>query len=110
MRGADSGTGRGARAGEVAAEAGAAGAARDGFLGDDPRRAAIDAQLRAAERLARRRGYAVAIGHPHDATIAALRAFLPAAQRRGIKLVSIEAIAKINAAAARANLALARTR
>ncbi|MEM6492183.1 MAG: divergent polysaccharide deacetylase family protein, partial [Pseudomonadota bacterium] len=93
----DSRTGPRAIAAEVAAARGGAWAARDVFLDDDARRSAIDRQLRAAERLAHRRGYAVAIGHPYDDTIAALRAFLPAARRRGIKLVSIEAIAALNA-------------
>jgi len=49
-------------------------------------------RLDETERLARRRGYAIAIGHPRDATIAALDAWMPEAAGRGIALVPVSAI------------------
>lgn len=70
-------------------------ARRDIFLDnawDD--RAAIARQLARAERLARARGYAVAIGHPHRATLDVLESWLPEARRRGIELVPISAIVR----------------
>ena len=68
-------------------------ARRDVFLDHaarDP--AAIRARLEALERIARRRGYAVGIGHPHGATLRVLAAWLPEARRRGFALVPISAI------------------
>ena len=46
----------------------------------------------ATERIARRRGLAVAIGHPHDVTIEALRSWLPTLEERGFALVPISAV------------------
>jgi polysaccharide deacetylase 2 family uncharacterized protein YibQ len=43
--------------------------------------------LGAAERLARKRGYALAIGHPYPATLAALERWLPEAEERGLRIV-----------------------
>lgn len=64
------------------------------FLDDDPAPAAVARQLREVERIAARDGYAVVIGHPKDATIDALREWLPALARRGFALVPISAIAE----------------
>lgn len=77
----------------AAARAGVPFARRDIFLDHasrDP--AAIRGQLEALERIARKRGYAVGIGHPHTATLKALAAWLPEARRRGFALVPISAI------------------
>src|SRR5260370_36351554 len=49
--------------------------------------AAVRKQLELALRGARERGEAVAIGHPHPASLQALREVLPAAQERGVRLV-----------------------
>jgi polysaccharide deacetylase 2 family uncharacterized protein YibQ len=62
---------------------------RDVFLDNDPDLNAIRAQLAATERIARRRGVAIAIGHPHDLTIEALRGWLPTLEERGFALVPI---------------------
>jgi polysaccharide deacetylase 2 family uncharacterized protein YibQ len=67
-------------------------AARDVFLDNDLDLASIRRQLALTERIARRRGSAVAIGHPHDATIEALRGWLPSLERRGFVLVPISSI------------------
>ena len=62
------------------------------FLDDDPSATAVARQLREVERIAARDGYAVVIGHPKDATIDALRQWLPALARRGFALVPVSAI------------------
>ncbi|WP_092782268.1 divergent polysaccharide deacetylase family protein [Rhodospira trueperi] len=64
------------------------------FLDHDPQRGAVDRQLAALERLASRHGHAVAIGHPRDATIAALAAWIEPARARGLALVPASAIAR----------------
>jgi len=64
------------------------------FLDDDPSATAVARQLREVERIAARDGYAVVIGHPKDATIEALREWLPALERRGFALVPISAVAE----------------
>jgi len=47
--------------------------ARDVFIDNVQERGAILSQLKRAVRIARKRGYAIAIGHPHKATMDALR-------------------------------------
>lgn len=69
-------------------------AARDVFLDDDQTRAAIDKQLVRVEQVARQHGSAIAIGHPHDATIAALKAWLPLLGEKELVLVSVSAVAR----------------
>jgi len=62
-------------------------APRDVFLDNDPSTASILRQLGEAERTARRRGRALAIGHPYPTTLAALEQWLPQAERRGVRIV-----------------------
>ena len=69
---------------------------RDIFLDNDPSVAAVTAQLQAAEQLARRRGYAVAIGHPHAGTMLALQRWLPAAVERGVRFTTLSRLAAID--------------
>jgi uncharacterized protein len=69
-------------------------AARDVFLDDDPIRAAIDRQLARVERVARHSGSAIAIGHGHDPTIAALRSWLPTLREKGFALVPLSALVR----------------
>jgi polysaccharide deacetylase 2 family uncharacterized protein YibQ len=57
------------------------------FLDDVPEVAAVRKQLELALRGAREKGEAVAIGHPHAATLQALREVLPRAQEQGVRLV-----------------------
>ena len=52
-----------------------------------PTTGAILRQLAEAEHLARRRGQALAIGHPYSATLAVLEAWIPAAEARGLRIV-----------------------
>jgi polysaccharide deacetylase 2 family uncharacterized protein YibQ len=62
-------------------------ASRKVFLDDTPTREAILAQLELAARDAQRDGWSIAIGHPHPATIGALREGVPRLEARGIRLV-----------------------
>jgi polysaccharide deacetylase 2 family uncharacterized protein YibQ len=62
---------------------------RDVFLDDVIEPAAIRAQLARAEAIARRRGSAIAIGHPHPATLQELAQWLPDIQARGFRIVRV---------------------
>jgi polysaccharide deacetylase 2 family uncharacterized protein YibQ len=57
------------------------------FLDDIANKEAVERQLQIAIRGARRKGEAIAIGHPHPATLAALREMLPEAKKQGVRLV-----------------------
>ena len=59
------------------------------FLDDVETDAAIEKQLALAIREAREKGEAIAIGHPHAATLRALRVMLPKAQGEGVRLVFV---------------------
>jgi polysaccharide deacetylase 2 family uncharacterized protein YibQ len=67
---------------------------RDVFLDDEQTPDAIRAQLENTERIARRKGYAVAIGHPHTVTLDALEAWIPQAQQQGFELVPLHALVR----------------
>ena len=56
------------------------------FLDDVTEVGAVRKQLEMALRGAREKGEAVAIGHPHPATLQALREVLPTAQSEGVRL------------------------
>lgn len=86
-------------AARVALAAGVPTTARDLFLDNDPVPAAILAQLERAERLARRTGSAVAIGHPYPATLQVLADWLPGAVARGLVLVPATAMIELRGCA-----------
>jgi hypothetical protein len=67
-------------------------AVRDVFLDNVMTVDAVRAQLAEVEAIARRRGFAVAIGHPHDATLEALEPWLRSLASRGFVQVPISAI------------------
>jgi polysaccharide deacetylase 2 family uncharacterized protein YibQ len=69
-------------------------AVRDVFLDNVQTVEAVRAQLAEVEAIARRRGFAVAIGHPHDATVEALEPWLRSLAARGFVQVPISAIVK----------------
>jgi uncharacterized protein len=62
-------------------------ASRKVFLDDTPTQEAVLVQLELAAKDAYREGSAIAIGHPHRVTIAALAQEAPALESRGIRLV-----------------------
>lgn len=66
---------------------------RDVFLDHDPSPIAVRAALDKVEKIARRQGHAIAIGHPRDATIEALEEWLPDVRARGFALVPLSAVA-----------------
>ncbi len=74
-------------------------AGRDVFLDDDLAPAAIARQLALVEVVARRRGSAIAIGHAHDTTLAALRAWLPSLAGKGLVLVPVSTVVRHRMAA-----------
>ncbi len=65
---------------------------RNVFLDNDNEVAAVNARLAEAERIARHHGAAIAIGHPRDATLQALAAWVPGLMQRGFVLVPLTAI------------------
>jgi polysaccharide deacetylase 2 family uncharacterized protein YibQ len=67
-------------------------AKRDVFIDNELELSSVLRGLAHAESIARHRGYAVAMGHPHDVTIEALKRWLPTLDARGIALVPISAI------------------
>lgn len=69
-------------------------AVRNVFLDDEDSRPAIAAQLRETEMQARRRGYAIAIGHPRDITLELLTGWLPRLQERGFVPVPVSVIVR----------------
>ena len=80
---------------KLAARMGVAHVIRDVFLDNEMDEAAVIKQLMQAERVAASKGQAIAIGHPHPATIAAIRAWMPKAQARGFVIVPLSAVAKL---------------
>jgi len=80
--------------GEVARKYGVPHAGRDVFLDDEISAPAIAVQLAEFERVARRNGSAIAIGHPHDQTLDALTNWLRDLTSKGFVLVPVSAIVK----------------
>ncbi len=72
---------------DAALRAGVPAASRKIFLDDIPTREAVLQQLALAVRQARKDGFAIAIGHPHPATLQALEEYLPQLKAHGVGLV-----------------------
>ncbi len=64
------------------------------FLDHDPSPKAVERALADLTRTARRSGEAIAIGHPHAATIGALDSWLRGAARQGIAIVPASALVR----------------
>lgn len=80
---------------ETAAHAaGVAAARRNVFLDDEQSVPAIRKQFALAIRDAREKGSALAIGHPHPATLEVLGEMLPEAERQGVRLVFASELAR----------------
>lgn len=52
-------------------------------------------QLAIAERIARRNGYAVAIGHPKTGTYQALKEWLPTLEEKNIRLTHLSEVVEV---------------
>ena len=88
----DSRTSKETVAAAIAGHLGMASTARDVFIDHDESRESVRARLDDIERIAKRVGQAVAIGHPHDRTIEALERWLPTLAERGLTLAPISAL------------------
>lgn len=67
---------------------------RDVFLDNEISTAAVAKQLEQLEKIAKRNGSAVAIGHPHKETFAAIKAWVPQARADGFDLVPVSRLAE----------------
>ncbi|MCK5041003.1 MAG: divergent polysaccharide deacetylase family protein, partial [Sphingomonadales bacterium] len=67
---------------------------RDVFLDNELSQDAIFAQFAELERIAQRNGSAIAIGHPHGETLAALEMWLPTLEERGFNVVKVSSLLK----------------
>jgi polysaccharide deacetylase 2 family uncharacterized protein YibQ len=85
----DSRTSGGSVGYKVATELGIPAAERQIFLDDDPGPEAIRAQFLRLLELAHTRGAAIAIGHPHPATLAVLMSEVPKAKAAGYDFVPV---------------------
>ncbi len=77
---------------KLARENGIPSAVRDVFIDHDIDAASIGKRLRQLESIARRRGFAIGIGHPYDLTTKLLPAWMAEAKERGIQFVPISTI------------------
>ncbi len=78
----------------LAAQNGVPFAARDIFIDNHIAPEEIAKQLAKVETVARRKGYAIAIGHPHTNTIKAVEAWLPKLEEAGFALVPVSTVIK----------------
>jgi polysaccharide deacetylase 2 family uncharacterized protein YibQ len=85
----DSRTTSGSVAGTLAREMGVKGVERAVFLDNTRDEEYIKARLKELVSIARKRGKAVAIGHPYPETIAALKSMVGAMQQDGIEVVRV---------------------
>lgn len=88
----DSKTSPKSEAENAAQESGVAYAHRHVFIDNNNDKAYILGQLAKAENVARKNGYAVAIGHPKTQTYAALKEWLPQLEEKGLVLLPLSQI------------------
>jgi hypothetical protein len=79
---------------DTAEKAGVRSASRKVFLDDIPKHDAILSQLNLAARDAARDGFAIAIGHPHPETIAALVEAAPRLENQGVRFVFVSDVVR----------------
>ena len=85
----DSRTSAGSVGYKVATQLGIPAAERQVFLDGDPTPEAIHSQFQRLLALARTHGAAIAIGHPHPATLAMLTSEVPKAKAEGFEFVPV---------------------
>ena len=74
-------------------------AERNIFLDHDNSIEAVNKQLQQVEKMARRTGLAIAIGHPREATIKALRPWLQGIEGKGFRLVPLSTVVSLTGGA-----------
>ena len=79
---------------QIATEAGVQAVRRDVFLDPDRSPATVARQFERMKRLAKKRGFVVAIGHPYESTLALLEKELPKLSEQGIQLVTISELVR----------------
>lgn len=77
---------------QAARAVGVPAAGRDIFLDDSQDPEAVQGELAKLEAVARRKGVALAIGHPHPVTLSALESWIPAAKAKGFHFVPVSAV------------------
>ncbi len=77
---------------QTAQELGVPSIVRHVFLDDDESIDAVRRKLADVETVARRQGFVVAIGHPHEATLQALAEWLPTLSAKGMALAPVTAV------------------
>jgi polysaccharide deacetylase 2 family uncharacterized protein YibQ len=77
---------------QAAQEMGVPSIVRHVFLDDEESPDAVRRKLAEAEAVARRQGFVVVIGHPHEATLQALNEWLPTVQGKGLALAPATAV------------------
>lgn len=82
-------------AADEAEKAGIPYAVRDVFLDHEETYEAVAGALEEVERKALKDGFAIAIGHPREETVKALREWLPTLEAKGIALVPVSAVVTV---------------
>ncbi len=77
---------------QTAQELGVPNMPRNVFLDDDESAEAVRRKLAETEAIARRQGFVVAIGHPHEVTLQALAEWLPGLAAKGLVLAPATAV------------------
>jgi len=82
-------------AGKVSQDLGLPTLVRNVFIDNDNEIDKVLKQLDEVERLARKRGVVIAIGHPREATIEVLKTWVPEALNRGLAIVPISTVMRL---------------
>ena len=77
---------------QLAQEMGVPSIARHVFLDDEETLDSVRRKLAETESIARRQGFVVVIGHPHEVTLQALGEWLPGLQGKGLALAPSTAV------------------
>ena len=93
----DSRTTADTQAEKLARETGLLTGARDIFLDNDETAPAVEHELARVEQQARVHGSAIAIGHPHAETLAALKIWSEEVEARGFRLVPLRSVLELRA-------------
>jgi polysaccharide deacetylase 2 family uncharacterized protein YibQ len=91
----DSRTTADTQAEKLARETGLLTGARDIFLDNDETAPAVERELARVEEQARTHGSAIAIGHPHAETLAALEVWSKTVEARGFRLVPLRSVLEL---------------